>query len=261
MSNVIKIGNLTIDSFKVGAADCSIYLGTTKLYPQGEPPTPTFDGKYKLTLSNGDVISAACDGTSAITRNEISAYSQTCVSAVVGDCVTTISNTAFGYFHNLSSLTISDSVVNIYGYAFAHCFSLTSIGDKGSGASIELPTGLTTIEDSAFEYCTGLTSVMIPSSITSIGYAAFGDCTSLPSITIPSSVTHIRGYAFANCSGLTSITVNATVPPSSDGATSNWYAFNNTNDCPIYCPCESVNSYKQASGWASYSSRITCIQQ
>lgn len=254
----IKLGNSNI-TLKVGSsAVTAAYLGSIQVYPNSIPPTPTFDGKYKLTLSNGDVISAACDGTSAITRNEISAYSQTCVSAVVGDCVTTISTNAFSHFHSLSSVTISDSVVNIYS-SFSSCNSLTSIGDKGSGASIELPTGLTTIEDSTFDYCTGLTSVTIPSSITKIGYAAFGDCISLPSIEIPNNVTHIGGYAFANCSGLTSITVNATVPPSSDGATSNWYAFNNTNDCPIYCPCESVNSYKQASGWASYSSRITCI--
>ena len=40
MSDTIKIGNLDISSFKVGGADCSIYLGDTKLYPQSTPPTP-----------------------------------------------------------------------------------------------------------------------------------------------------------------------------------------------------------------------------
>jgi hypothetical protein len=35
----IKLGNLDISSFKVGGADCSIYLGDTKLYPT-EEPTP-----------------------------------------------------------------------------------------------------------------------------------------------------------------------------------------------------------------------------
>ena len=37
----MKIGNLDISSFKVGGADCSIYLGSVKLYPSEEPPTPT----------------------------------------------------------------------------------------------------------------------------------------------------------------------------------------------------------------------------
>ena len=31
----IKIEDLNIDAFKVGAADCSIYIGTDKLYQQG----------------------------------------------------------------------------------------------------------------------------------------------------------------------------------------------------------------------------------
>ena len=45
MADTIKIGNLDINSFKVGGADCSIYLGDTKLYPSEEPtptPTPTY---------------------------------------------------------------------------------------------------------------------------------------------------------------------------------------------------------------------------
>ena len=36
----VKIGNLDIQSFKVGADDCSIYLGDTLLYSGGTQPTP-----------------------------------------------------------------------------------------------------------------------------------------------------------------------------------------------------------------------------
>jgi hypothetical protein len=57
------------------------------------------------------------------------------------------------------------------------------------------------------------------------------------------------------CSGLTSIIVNATTPPK----LSNSNAFNNTNDCPIYVPSGSVNTYKSASGWSTYASRIQAI--
>ena len=49
MADSIKIGNLDISSFKVGGSDCSIYLGSVKLYP----PTPTL--KW-VTFSNGDTI-------------------------------------------------------------------------------------------------------------------------------------------------------------------------------------------------------------
>ena len=47
----VKIGNLDISSFKVGGADCSIYLGDTKLYPQSQPQTLQW-----VTFSNGDTI-------------------------------------------------------------------------------------------------------------------------------------------------------------------------------------------------------------
>lgn len=36
----IKLGNLDVESFKVGSGDCSIYLGTTLLYSGGTPPAP-----------------------------------------------------------------------------------------------------------------------------------------------------------------------------------------------------------------------------
>lgn len=35
----IKLGNIEAKYIKVGGADCSIYLGDTKLYPS-EEPTP-----------------------------------------------------------------------------------------------------------------------------------------------------------------------------------------------------------------------------
>lgn len=50
----MKIGNLDISSFKVGGADCSIYLGDTKLYPSEEPtPTPTYEWKQ---YNAGDTV-------------------------------------------------------------------------------------------------------------------------------------------------------------------------------------------------------------
>lgn len=53
MSNGIKIGNLDISAFKVGSADCKVYLGDTLLYSGGTPPTPTLQW---VTFSNGDTI-------------------------------------------------------------------------------------------------------------------------------------------------------------------------------------------------------------
>lgn len=118
--------------------------------------------------------------------------------------------------------------------------------------SIDIPYGTTKIHDSVFRNCTQLTSVTIPDTVTSIGYDAFNYCSSLTSITIPSSVTYIGDYAFNNCSSLTSITVLSETPYTPLGI-----SFDNTNDCPIYVPAESVEAYKTA--WSRYANRIQAI--
>lgn len=101
----IKLGNSNI-TLKVGSsAVTAAYLGSTQVYPQGEPPTPpVFDGKYKLTLSDSSVVSAACDGTSAITQDEISAYTSTANAVEIGDCVSEIGEQAFAYCSGLTSI-------------------------------------------------------------------------------------------------------------------------------------------------------------
>lgn len=44
---------------------------------------------------------------------------------------------------------------------------------------VTIPKGVTTIGDSAFSGCRGLTSVTIPKSVTSIGNEAFSECNKL----------------------------------------------------------------------------------
>ena len=76
---------------------------------------------------------------------------------------------------------------------------------KGSSSVVVIPDSVTSIGDSAFSCCKGLTSVTIPDSVTSIGGDAFFYCTGLTSVTIPDSVTKIGGGAFYNCSKLQDI--------------------------------------------------------
>lgn len=109
--------------------------------------------------------------------------------------------------------------------------------------------------DGSFYGCYYLTFVTIPNSVTSIGFAAFSECSSLTSVTIPDGVTSIGNNAFYGCRGLTSITCNAINPPILGN-----YAFDDTNDCPIYVPASAVDAYKAAEGWSTYASRIQAIQ-
>ena len=83
-------------------------------------------------------------------------------------------------------------------------------GDVVIPATVEYDSktyNVTGIGQSAFYWCSGLTSIEIPSGVTRIGSEAFDSCTGLTSIELPSSVTSIGSGVFANCSGLTSITI------------------------------------------------------
>ena len=96
----------------------------------------------------------------------------------------------------MTSLTIPSSVTSIGESAFEYCRSLTSL---------TIPSSVTKIRHYAFRYCRGLTSLTIPSSVTEIGSDAFYGCSGLTSLTIPSSVTSIGSDAFYGCSGLTNL--------------------------------------------------------
>ena len=145
--------------------------------------------------------------------------------------ITIIGDDAFAGCSGLTNIDIPTGVTIIENYTFSGCASLTSVGIVGSGASIEIPNGVTRIGNSSFDYCAGLTSVEIPSGVTSIG-----------------------GYAFRGCTSLANITINATTPPTLGN-----YAFDFTNNCPIYVPDASIGDYQTA--WSTYGDRLKPISE
>ncbi|MBC8207434.1 MAG: leucine-rich repeat domain-containing protein [Kiritimatiellales bacterium] len=101
------------------------------------------------------------------------------------------------------TLTIPPSVASIENYAFEGCSGLTGL---------TIPSSVTSIGSGAFKDCSSLTGTLtIPSSVTLIDFYVFRNCSGLTGVTIPSSVTEIRGYAFYGCSGLTGLTIPSSV--------------------------------------------------
>lgn len=70
MSNIF-LGDISNSQFKVGSADCKVYLGDTKVYPEETPQTLQW-----VTFNNGDVIPTTLDiyGVRGISKNLLDTY-------------------------------------------------------------------------------------------------------------------------------------------------------------------------------------------
>ena len=332
----IYVPDESVDAYK---AAWSEYADRIQNPTPPTPPIPPSCYKARLVLDDSSIVDIPCDNNNLfVTREEISAYSSSLVSAEIGGGVIGIGEMAFNNCHSLSSVTIPNNVIIIDMAAFWACYNLEDItlhedivyiGDSafercrsltnidipndvieiapstfmdcsaltscniGSGVtsigrnafyncfgltSINLPSSLKdigrdafyrcgsltslTIPDSVrsiglrntFNFCSGITSVTIGSGVTILPQSAFEDCRSLTSVTIPSGITDIGYYAFENCTSLESITVLPKEPPRLY-----WGAFEDTNDCPIYVPHESVYVYRTATEWKKYRNRIQPI--
>ena len=124
-------------------------------------------------------------------------------SITIPDSVTSIDNEAFYGCTGLTSVTIGNGVTSIGWAAFVGCSKLTSIL-VADGNTKYHSSGNCLIETASKTLILGCKTSVIPSdgSMTSIGDSAFKGCTGLTSVTIPDSVTSIDRDAFRGCSKL-----------------------------------------------------------
>ncbi len=103
----------------------------------------------------------------------------------------------------------TDSVMR--GYYNGNEVKKSVIYCASKSKQIEIPNGVTTIEDTAFESCENLEHVILPNTITAIGEYAFYRCTSLQDITIPYGTNYIGDYAFSECKALRKVDFPSTL--------------------------------------------------
>ena len=207
------------------------------------PETVTYQGHiYSVTSIGDDAFSSSMKLTSVTIPNSVTSIGNSdfsgcsgLISITIPNSVTSIGNSAFSGCSGLISITIPNSVTSIGSSAFSGCTGLISITVKQGNSKYDsrdkcnaiietasntliagcmntiIPEGVTSIGSSAFEGCSGLTSVTIPEGVTSIGDEAFSWCSGLTSVTIPEGVTSIGSGAFLGCTGLTTITIPSSV--------------------------------------------------
>lgn len=139
---------------------------------------------------------------------------------------------------------------------------VTSISGYGTMTGVTIGGCVQSVGVGAFSGLP-LENVVIEEGVTTIGGQAFRYNPNLKTVDLPSTVTSIANYAFQIPTGTTTtafetLTVRATTPPT---IYSSSIVINNSGGLvwTIKVPAASVDAYKAASGWSSFSSRITSI--
>lgn len=150
---------------------------------------------------------------------------------------------------NLESFIGLDGIITLDGNGINQCSKL------GGSITFKNITALPNpgLNDLAF------TRISLPKVVTSnggsgTGNCGIGACHSLKYVEFGPDITSLGNANLGHCENLKWVVVRATTPPTlgSNFLLSNQIAL-------IYVPAESVQAYKEASGWSSFASRIYAI--
>ena len=131
----------------------------------------------------------------------------------------------------------SYAVTTIENSAFFSCGGITGV---------TLPNSVTVIEDDAFQNCNALTDITLSERLQTIGNRAFVNCSALENFVIPGSVTSVGDYIFVGCSRLETIVVECETPPVAKST-----AFMDVT-ATLYVPYGTKASYETATGWKNF---------
>ncbi len=218
--SVTNIGESAFDGTSWNGTQSSglVYLGKVLYKYNGTMPANTQIAVQDGTRGIAEYAFQGCTNLTGITLPET---------------VASIGKNAFAGCSGLTSITIPASVKNIDADAFkgsgvtniyytgdvAGWCQITGLGNlTGTGRTlyisgskvegeINIPESVTSIADSAFYGCTGLTRVVMSNNVTSIGNSAFTGCTGLQSIFLSNSLKSIGNSAFYGCSYLSGLTL------------------------------------------------------
>ena len=160
--------------------------------------------------------------------------------------ITGLTNAFKDYTSLVNAPVIPSSVTNL-NYTFNGCTSLVN--------APEIPNSVGWM-DNTFYGCSSLVNApVIPSSVTSIESTFYG-CSSLVNVpVIPSSVTSLYN-TFNGCSSLKEVTFLHTTPPRY-----NKILYGCSKLESIYVPDEAVDTYKTATGWSQFASKIKPLSE
>lgn len=184
-----------------------------------------------------------------------------CSKLNIGSLPSSLTSIGYDAFRgcDLDGLVINTPSLTMLGN---NSFAETNIARVENLGSIE-SAGLTSGNASyngAFRDCAKLIFARLPDTLKDTGISLFYRCTALKECVIPSSIEHIRDWVFYGCTALTSFVSRAATPPT--------LGSNSFTETPIasgtgyiYVPDASVETYRTASNWSTYASRIKPLSE
>ena len=190
--------------------------------------------------------------------------------------IKSIDPAAFAFCSSLTgTLQLPASVTSIGLYAFYNCTQISALDVEagntkyssdngvlykhemdtllvcplGKTGNYTIPENVKYISYSAFDGCSGITSITLPTTLTGIGNYAFEYCTGLSKIQIPRSTSNIANGAFYSCSNLMEISIVNPEPPMVD-----YYTFDlvNKTTCKLIVPTGAKSIYQTRPYWSEF---------
>ena len=147
-------------------------------------------------------------------EGEIYLNKELVINLTIPDGISKLSSRAFQNCTSLVSLTIPQGLTQIGSTSFAGCSSLENVVVENGNPVYDSRNNCNAIiETDTKSLVLGCKNTIIPEDVTSIGTSAFEGCTGLTSITIPNSITSIGDNAFSGCKNLKEVTTLPTIPP------------------------------------------------
>ena len=163
---------------------------------------------YDYTVGNSTyTYTILTDDTIKITKYKGTDESIVIPSEIDGKKVMVIGSSAFYGFKSLKNIEIPDGITSIENYAFCQCWSITSLS---------VPESVTSIGTGAFRFCGDLKEIKLPSNLTvlsdslfgadaNLEYITFGDAEKTDTVIIPETVQKMGNYVFMNCEKIKNI--------------------------------------------------------
>ena len=166
----------------------------------------------RISVENGNPKYNSNNNCNAIIETSTNTLLFGCKNTVIPDSVTKLSNYAFWYCRNITSINIPRNIVSLSSSTFSGCTPTAITVDPANSVYDSRDNCNAIIETASNKLLIGSVNTSIPNTVTTIADYAFSGIDTIKSIFIPASVTKLSYLSFNACNAVTSIVIDSNNP-------------------------------------------------